>query len=268
MKNALLFWRRSLQRAIRGSFNRANTAAPFIGALVLWGALWALGWELVIPDRLPGVIVISLACLVTAWWLIVLFRTIFIEPMRSDNERQISIRTLENKVYSLEQKLKPKCHLLFDRHDTGCVHHDMLMDGTTGLIVRVLPVCDTATPINNCQGHLNGVYRRKSETDKWEKTEIDERLTLSWGTIGFAKITFPHGLRQYLDVITINKRSNIWPYVQSLPVRSTTVFDDDCYYRLDIFVTGDDLANCSLSLQIKRTASWDKPKFRVLTTED
>jgi hypothetical protein len=202
-------------------------------------------------------------------------------PADADEEKRK--RTRESLARQLEEALRavltsedlvnssldaqPRCHIEFDRCDTGCVHPDMLGDGTIGLSIRVLLVCDTTTPIVHCQGHLNGVYRRKTEQDKWEPTQIDERLSLSWGTIGFTPITLYPGLKQYLDVATINDRSEIWPYVQNLPTRSQTVFASNDYYRLDLVVTGDNRAKCALSLQVKRTSDWDKPEIRVLPVE-
>ena len=39
-----------------------------------------MGWELILPEKLPGMVLIRLACLGSAWLVIFLSRAIFFEP--------------------------------------------------------------------------------------------------------------------------------------------------------------------------------------------
>jgi hypothetical protein len=234
----------------------------------------ASGWgiEMILPDHpildpvLDGVL-FTIAAFVSVSTGTFFFRLVN-APVALDRERRRTIKSATERIEQLEQALRPLMHLEFDAKKHGCMHQALLNDGTTGLCVRILPVCDTLTGMGQCEGHLNGVYRRASENDKWQPTVLDERLSLSWANRGFGAITFSSGLLQYLDLLTINNRYEIFPFIHAFPPRAIHVFVPDDFYRFDIVVTGDQNNTCSLSLQLHRTDSWVQPHIRILRKDE
>lgn len=81
--------------AWRGSFSRAGAWAPFAGALLLWFALWWLGYEVVTPATLQGGITLYLMCAVAAWLLIFIGR-IFYYPYHALVQARNKIEVLEH----------------------------------------------------------------------------------------------------------------------------------------------------------------------------
>jgi hypothetical protein len=195
-----------------------------------------------------------------AWWAVVILALVPIVLW--------VIAGLVHRVVFLEWSLSKKLRISFEPRNSAYVHPAMLGNGKLGLLVRILPICETEASIENCQGHLNAVYRRRSEADRWEHTQWNERLFLPWGTIGFEAISLYPDILQYLDVVTIDELG-IHPYVHQQVLKHMHVFEDtDYYYRLDIMVTGDQNARASISIQIQQTTDWEKPVMRVLAATE
>jgi hypothetical protein len=74
--------------------------------------------------------------------------------------------------WQLGERLSPKFRLEFDPTSPAQIREEMLTDGTPGIYVRVLPICETMAQIDDCKGHLNGVYQRKTEYEKWKPTKL------------------------------------------------------------------------------------------------
>lgn len=87
-----------LKHAGKGAFDRANTWAPLLGAGVLYGVLWMAGYEMILPDNIPGTILVALACIGLAYILIVFFRFLVTSPIAL-------YRTLHERIEELEQEL-------------------------------------------------------------------------------------------------------------------------------------------------------------------
>jgi hypothetical protein len=103
--------------------------------------------------------------------------------------------------WQLGEKLTPKLHLEFDPNSSACIRDVQLKDGSPAVYVRVLPVCKTEAMVDNCKGHLNAVYHRQTETDKWQPTNVNERLTLTWANVATPKSAVMPRLKQHLDVL-------------------------------------------------------------------
>src|SRR5262249_43990399 len=67
----------SLLFAVRGSLSRAGAWASLPGGLFLWAILYMTGWEMVIPDRLPGAAAVFLLCASTVWLVIFIARLLY-----------------------------------------------------------------------------------------------------------------------------------------------------------------------------------------------
>ena len=169
-------------------------------------------------------------------------------------------RPERTKVIELQKQLIPKVHLEFDPASVGCIRKS----SPTELCIRVLPVCDTPAPIANCVGKLNGVYRRTSENDAWERTQLDEVISLKWAGHTYDPITLTQGVYLYLDLLTINDHSGIILYAPPLPWRAADIFAPDDFYRFNIVVTGDNHAEGLISLQLRRGRDWDRPMIRAI----
>lgn len=225
------------------------------------GASVPFGVAAVFVPNTAAQLLLALCALTCAWFAA--FRVWRAEWERGEQLRQ--------RIAAFEAATIPKAHFEFDPKHYGCMHRALLGDTTEGLCIRAIAVCDSAAPLLACQGRLNGIYRRKTESDKWERTTIDDSLILNWGTLGFVLVTLQHGLTQYLDVMTINNQGKIFPYVHSWPLRGLGLFDvKEDFYRFDLVLTGGDsqLVLAAMSLQLHQTHEWDKPEMRVLAASE
>jgi hypothetical protein len=75
--------------------------------MVLWYGLRAKGWEIIIPDQLPGSALVFLACLGSAWLVIFVFRAIFIEPALRYREANSEITDFRGRLEA-EQSSRPR----------------------------------------------------------------------------------------------------------------------------------------------------------------
>ncbi len=188
-------------------------------------------------------------------WVIFLF--VFISPFR------LWLAEKE-KIEEFEEAARPKIRLEFDPKNSGCAHKTLLGDTNNALFIRALPICESS--VTNCVGYLRGVF--KLSNDKWEATEFDERLDLTWANRGNANpITIQNGVPQYLDIFCIPENNIFWPCTASgtIPTRAKNVFNANDTFRIDIGVMGDGGA-ASISLKMKLGSTWDTPKLELLNT--
>jgi hypothetical protein len=238
-------WRQSLH-----AFERGELTRTLVLALIAFGVsyLTALGVRLEAPH------IGDLWEWTFGLWVIFLF--VFIAPFRL----WLAEKT---RADELEETLKPKLRLEFDPCSRGCVHTTTLGGLTKALFVRVLPQCETS--MTNCVGYLRGVF--KLSNDKWEPTEFDERLDLTWANRGNANpITIQNGVPQYLDIFCIPSTNMIWPCFASnqVPNRAKDVFNATETFRIDVGVMGDGGA-ASLSLKVKLGDTWDTSKIELIS---
>src|SRR5438270_637980 len=76
----LSFWTRCFWSGATRSLALTNAWGPILGAVVLWLILRAMGLEMIVPDTLQGLAFIALACLGSAWLILLSLRSIFFEP--------------------------------------------------------------------------------------------------------------------------------------------------------------------------------------------
>jgi hypothetical protein len=75
--------------AWRGSISLANAWAPLLGAAAIWLVLWLLGFEMIVPDRLPGLmVVVAIFCIGAAWLILFFCRLLFLAPYVLHREAQ------------------------------------------------------------------------------------------------------------------------------------------------------------------------------------
>jgi hypothetical protein len=109
------FWSQCVRSAFVGSIARANALAPIVGAFVLWVMLRAMGWELILPEKLPGVVLVGLACLGSAWLVIFLSWAIFFEPFARSVADKTTIAAQGSKIADLHSKITiPIADLVID----------------------------------------------------------------------------------------------------------------------------------------------------------
>jgi hypothetical protein len=101
-----------------GSINLANAWAPVLGAAVIWLALWLLGFEMIVPDRLPGLILVACSCIGAAWLVLFFFRLIVVAPyaLHRDAQRKTIEAEARLRVYELD---KVQLELLAFRREPG-----------------------------------------------------------------------------------------------------------------------------------------------------
>jgi hypothetical protein len=63
--------------AVIGSFERANSLAPFVGGILIYLAMLSLGLPMAIPSDLGGTLLLVLATFGAAWLCVVTFRFLY-----------------------------------------------------------------------------------------------------------------------------------------------------------------------------------------------
>jgi len=74
--------------AWRGSISLANALAPLLGAAAIWLVLWLLGFEMIVPDRIPGLIFVAIFCIGAAWLILFFIRLLFLAPYALHRQAQ------------------------------------------------------------------------------------------------------------------------------------------------------------------------------------
>jgi hypothetical protein len=101
----LCFWLRCIRSAAVGSIAPATGWAPILGGLVLWLALRAWGWELILPETLQGWALVGFACLGSAWLFIFIIRTIFWEAFAQHFTAETTIATQRSEIADLHSEI-------------------------------------------------------------------------------------------------------------------------------------------------------------------
>ena len=263
------FWWSCAQAAARGISPFANdwqwaignpTVAAISPAVIAGLAAW-FGSDYVSAEHpILAPFALAFGAYIVTWVVAFSFRTLSAAPRLYYEQK--------GRADEMAERLTPKIKMTFDPNDQGCMHliPEKLSTGKEAIIVRVLPECLTDAPINNCKGMLNGVYTRKSENDKWQKTGLRDSLSLSWSTYGHVPLTLRKKLLQYLDVGAVDEDGKMNLFVHGFQHRGWDIFREGALCRLDILITGlhDESTAATLSLQIRMTDQWQKPQIRIL----
>lgn len=254
----------------RGCIPHANDWQWLIGFPVLSLGIWLINWKYgegtisLSQDTAAGIFMSALAAFILTLIATFICKLVYTPAVLFHSEKQ--------RADALTERLRPKMRVHFSLADAGCVHKipEPLTNGKAGIIIRVLPVCLIDASIVNCRGHLNGVYRRVAETDKWSSTILIDRLFLKWSTIDATHISIHPGTRQYLDIGAIDEDGDFVLFVHDFQWRGTSLFRTGGLFRLDVVITGlrdeEVLAQCSI--QLKQTEQWDRPELRVLGPDE
>jgi hypothetical protein len=107
--------------AWRGSISLANAWAPVLGAAAIWLALWLLGFEMIVPDRLPGLIVVVCSCIGAAWLILFFARLILVAPwvLHRDAQRKTIEADERLAIYELDKAQLEILKLRWDRYGIG-----------------------------------------------------------------------------------------------------------------------------------------------------
>jgi hypothetical protein len=174
MYRFLSFWWQCIAASARDSIAPANAWAPVLGAFILWAALRVAGWELIVPDHLPGLILIAIFCLASAWLVVFLLRFIFVEPVR---RHTLAV----SEVMSLRQRLAERTNATPSARPN--TRHDALRilvgdsppfeetqtfqtSGTQRRTIRVGIRNDGNGFLSNCTVHIRSIW------PTWEDTEV------------------------------------------------------------------------------------------------
>jgi hypothetical protein len=111
-----MFWQ-AFKYAVIGSFDRANTAAPIVGAFIVWLVMSLLGLDLAIPADLGGTLVLLVATLGTSWIVVVTARFLY-WPW--------------SQLSDVWKNKKSDLVIRYDYQDGACLKFNKNLYGTTG----------------------------------------------------------------------------------------------------------------------------------------
>ena len=108
--------------ALRGSISRASAWAPVGGAAMLWLALYMAGYTIALPSTWGQSIFVFLACLFSAWLLIVIGKFLYYPYYALENARAQITKLSPDTVLSIS----------FDPDDSRCIRYGRGLQGNTG----------------------------------------------------------------------------------------------------------------------------------------
>jgi hypothetical protein len=137
--------------------------------------------------------------------------------------------------------------------------------GTRRIYVQVIPECLTDAPVSKCTAHLVRVYKRYTERDDWELTDVEPGI-LEWSFSGYDPNDLHPNIAQRLNVcFRTDTIELIQPAIQAHPLRWRAVFDITAIFRFDIRVTSPDCAPADVSVSISISGrKWNEPEVKIL----
>jgi hypothetical protein len=117
-----------------GSISLANAWAPLLGAAAIWLFLWLLGFEMIVPDRLPGLIVVGLSCLVAAWLIFFFAKLLFVAPytLLLETQKQLGEARLLNNTAAILQPPQEQLLTLLANYQRRFAAHKLVVGRKNG----------------------------------------------------------------------------------------------------------------------------------------
>lgn len=189
--NMACFYWLCVKDAWHGSWDKANAWATLLGAIVLWIGAESLGYHVIIPDTLPGTILLFVFGLGAAWIVIFIAHLIY-APARIYEKAQAKIRSLSAPVqFGLEVTGEVEDQFISGgKRLDGRVH----IENVSGELIEYGPAILTATFKDDAPKILNikgGILRRGAK--EHYKFEFDERAAVEGtGSVTFVAL-IPYG---------------------------------------------------------------------------
>jgi hypothetical protein len=98
MRRLTSYYRKCLAKAASGIFQIANSYFWLVGALVVWGSLRLAGYEMEIPNNIPGGVMAAAAFVVVTLPVVFVIRLIFAAPFQLFKENELRIEGLERRL--------------------------------------------------------------------------------------------------------------------------------------------------------------------------
>jgi hypothetical protein len=135
---------KSIKFAWRGSISRSNAWAPLGGALLLWAALYAIGVELAIPDKLPGAAAVFVMCVACAWIIIFIGRLLY-APYAEINTQGAQLLTATETLSRISED-RPLTYVTTTFNALGNDFHQQQPTWRKGDIIRNSPDAGWSEP--------------------------------------------------------------------------------------------------------------------------
>jgi hypothetical protein len=216
IKLYVAFWLACVREAARGTLQKANVIAWFLGWLLLWLWFWWRGLDTRVAEDIPSLLTQGAAALCVAWIVIFVFRLLG-APARLHAKAQ-------EQVAELEQKLSPRFTLSFDNEGFHHVPHEheprkkqngqRTACAAWWVLVRVRN--ESASWLHGCVAHLAAVSFKDKEDERYEAVPHPHSMKLAFmAPDGFDPVEFAPGLSRFVCVFAIDEIDEririIWP---------------------------------------------------------